>query len=119
MTLGVAEDFMGADPAPDDMRFAEPLLTAIGEGGPPVRGPGHLEDSDGGLDTLDPQGRTASAVCKVGHEVIADDALEPRPRISCQLLPVGSNATLSGRSAPDGPLVSLVVLGARLMPPKA
>ena len=44
---------MGADPAPDDVRFTLPDRFAVLEGGSSVIRPGHLEDARSTLDALD------------------------------------------------------------------
>src|SRR5437879_1547286 len=50
---GLVEDFVGSDPAPDDVRLALADRIAVLEGCSTVIRPGHLEDARSTLDTLD------------------------------------------------------------------
>src|SRR5215211_7407040 len=58
--LGAGEDDVAADPAPHDMDVTSPDRSAVLEGRTAVVCPGHLEDSLGTLDSLDPETRTES-----------------------------------------------------------
>jgi hypothetical protein len=53
--LGLAQDGVRPDAAPDDMRLCADNRGTIPEGGPPIICPGHLEDAGRAAYSLDPQ----------------------------------------------------------------
>ena len=74
----LTEDMMGANTAPDDVRFAGALLRPVLEGGPAVWRPGHLvHPTPRVLDAFYSQTCSEVASYKVRHELLDDDTAEP------------------------------------------
>jgi len=64
----LAEDVVGADPAPYHVRLSLALLLAVLKGGPAIGSPGHLEDPGGALDRLHAQAAPDAAPAQVSYE---------------------------------------------------
>jgi hypothetical protein len=56
---------MRPDPSPNDVGLAFAKRGSVLERGPPIVGPGHLEDGCGTLDALDPQAQAKAFRLKV------------------------------------------------------
>src|SRR5581483_3875513 len=93
---GAPEDVVGADPSPDDVGFAGGGGAAVLEGGPPVGGPGHLENARCAPDPFDSEpGPEPSAGAEVVDE-FGDGGQEGGLLVGGQPVEVGPEAGQPG-----------------------
>src|SRR5699024_5253391 len=90
------EDGVSAYPTPDHVRFTREALLPVLPRGPTIGRPGHLIDSRGTLNTLDPQAGSEFSFLHVGGELARHHAAKVRGLLLGQLLEVRFEAGSGG-----------------------